>query len=127
MSASAVVLTHGGIPLNIPVLNRMNRIFAVAFSSIAIAVLLAEMGIVLFLTHGRPFLNSTCMRRTAALRKRETWSLWIYMALMMLTGRYLGLRFFGDGIAMHLNGSVVGYPRPIAARGLDLLGTTNRP
>jgi hypothetical protein len=55
MSASAVVLTHGGIPLNIPVLNRMNRIFAVAFSSIAIAVLLAEMGIVLFLTHGRPF------------------------------------------------------------------------
>jgi hypothetical protein len=41
VSVSAMVLTHGGVPLNIPALNRINPIFAVAFSSIAIAVLLA--------------------------------------------------------------------------------------
>ena len=55
VSVSAVLLTHRGIPLNIPALNQMNPIFAVAFSSIAVVVLLAEMGAVLFLSRERPF------------------------------------------------------------------------
>lgn len=111
VSISAVVLTHGGIPLSIPALNRMNPIFAVAFSSIAIAVLLAEIGIVLFLTRGRPFPELDLRVPDRAIAKKETWSLWIYIVLIMLSGRYLGLHFFGEGIAMHLNGSVVGATR----------------
>lgn len=111
VSVSAVMLTQRGIPLNIPALNRMNPIFAVAFSSIAIAVLIAEMGIVLFLTRGRPFPQLDLRAPDRAIAKKEMWWLWIYVALIMLTGRYLGLHFFGEGIAMHLNGSVVGPTR----------------
>ena len=37
--------------------------------------------------------------------------LWIYGAIVLLAGRYLGLRYFGEGIAMHLNGSLVGATR----------------
>ncbi len=111
VSVSAMVLTHRGVPLNIPALNRMNPIFAVAFSSIAIVVLLAEMGIVLFLTRGRPFPKLDLRAPDRAIAKKETWSLWIYIAVIMLTGRYLGLHFFGEGIALHLNGSVVGATR----------------
>jgi hypothetical protein len=46
-----------------------------------------------------------------AIAKKEMWFLWIYVALVMLAARYLGLHFFGEGIAMHLNGSVVGAMR----------------
>jgi hypothetical protein len=111
VSITAVVLTQSGTPLNIPALNRMNPSFAVAFSSIAIAVLLAEMAIVLFLTRGRTFPKLDLRAPDRAIAKKETWSLWIYIALIMLTGRYLGLHLFGEGIAMHLNGSVVGATR----------------
>jgi hypothetical protein len=111
VSVCAVALTHAGIPLNIPSLNRMNPIFVVAFSSIAIAVLLAEMGIVLFLTRGRPFPQLDLRAPDRTIAKKEMCWLWIYVALIMLTGRYLGLHFFDEGIAMHLNGSVVGATR----------------
>ncbi len=111
VSVSAGVLIRGGIPLNIPALNRMNPIFAVAFSSIAIAVLLAEMGIVLFLTRGRPFPKLDQRAPDRAIAKKEMWLLWIYIAIIMVTGHYFGRYFFGEGIAMHLNGSVVGATR----------------
>src|ERR1700733_7551901 len=111
VSVSAMALTRSGIPLNIPALKQMNPIFAVAFSSIAILVLVAEMGIVLFLTRGRPFPQLDLRAPDRALAKKETWSLWIYVVLITLGGRYLGLHFFGEGIALHLNGSVVGATR----------------
>ena len=93
VSVSAGVLTRGGIPLNIPALNRMNPIFAVAFSSIAIVVLLAEMGIVLLLTRGRPFPKLDQRAPDRAIAKKEMWSLWIYIAIIMVTGHYLGRCF----------------------------------
>jgi len=108
MSVSAIELTYGGIPLNIPALNQLNPIFAVVLSSIAIVVLLIGMGIVLFLTRARPFPKLDLRIPDRATAKKEAWSLWIYVALIMLTGRYLGLHFLGEGISMHLNGSVVG-------------------
>jgi len=111
LSLSAGVLTRHGVPLNVPALNRMNPMFAVAFSSIAIAVLLAEMGIVLFLTRGRPSPELDQRAPDRAIAKKETWSLCIYILIIMIIGHYLGQYFFGEGIAMHLNGSVVGATR----------------
>jgi hypothetical protein len=111
VSVSAALLTNRGIPLNIPALNQMNPVFAVAFSSIALVVLLAEMGVVLFLSRGRLFPKLDLRAPERAVAKKETWLLWIYVALVMLAGRYLGIHFFGEGIALHLNGSLVGATR----------------
>jgi hypothetical protein len=111
LSISGILLSRGGIPLDIPALRRMPPISAILFSSIAIAVLLIEMGIVLFLARGRPFPQLELRAPDRAIAKKETLSLWIYIALVMLAGRYLGLHYFGEGIAMHLNGSVVGATR----------------
>jgi hypothetical protein len=111
LSISGILLSGGGIPLNIPALRTMPPIFAILFSSIAIAVLLIEMGIVLFLARARPFPQLELRAPERAIAKKETLSLWIYIALVMLAGRYFGLYFFSEGIAMHLNGSVVGASR----------------
>ena len=111
VSVSAILLTHRGIPLHIPALNQMNPVFAVAFSSIAVVVLLVEMGVVLLLSRGRPFPRLDLRAPECPVAKKEMCFLWIYVALVMFAGRYIGLRFFGDGIAMHLNGSLVGATR----------------
>jgi hypothetical protein len=42
---------------------------------------------------------------------RETLLLWIYGVVVLLAGRVIGLHFFGEGIALHLNGSLVGATR----------------
>ncbi len=42
---------------------------------------------------------------------REMAALWVYGAVVLLAGRWLGFHIFGEGIAMHLNGSLVGATR----------------
>jgi hypothetical protein len=42
---------------------------------------------------------------------RETIGLWIYCVVVLVAGRFIGLHYFGAGIAMHLNGSLVGATR----------------
>jgi hypothetical protein len=37
--------------------------------------------------------------------------MWAYVALVMVAGRLIGQHFFGEGIALHLNGSLVGATR----------------
>jgi hypothetical protein len=71
VSVVAIMLTHSGIPLNIPALNRMNPIFAVTFPSIAIVVLLVEMSVVSSSRADGRFLNWTCARRNVPSRKRK--------------------------------------------------------
>jgi hypothetical protein len=111
LSALGIALSQGKIPLNIPALNRMSPAIAISFSSVAILVLLIEMGIVALLTRTRPLPNLGLRAPERSIAIRETWALWIYIAVVMLIGRYVGLHLFGEGISMHLNGAVVGPTR----------------
>ena len=56
-----------------------------------------------------PNLASRAPERATAVR--ETMLLWIYGAAVIVAGRWIGLHFFGEGIALHLNGSLVGASR----------------
>lgn len=38
-------------------------------------------------------------------------AMWVYAAVVMVAGRPIGQHFFGEGIALHLNGSLVGATR----------------
>jgi hypothetical protein len=80
-------------------------------SSIALLFLVLEIGLVALITRQRamPDLSARAPERSLALR--ETVALWLYGALVLLVGRFIGLHFFGQGIAMHLNGSLVGATR----------------
>jgi hypothetical protein len=43
--------------------------------------------------------------------RRETLALWIYGAIVMAGGQVIGRRMFGEGIGLHLNGSLFGMTR----------------
>jgi len=80
-------------------------------SWIALAFLTLEIGLVVLITRHRPVPDLAERAPERSIAERETLCLWIYGAFMLLAGRWLGLHFFGEGIAMHLNGSLVGATR----------------
>ena len=83
----------------------------VIFSSIALAFLALEIGLVALITRRRPMPDLAGRAPERGVALREAVLLWIYGAAVLLAGRFIGLHFFGAGIAMHLNGSLVGATR----------------
>jgi hypothetical protein len=110
ISIAAVALCNGTMPL--PIGPHPDKPAAMVISSsIALLFLVLEVGLVGLITRQRamPDLGARAPERSAALR--ETVSLWLYGASVLLVGRFVGLHYFGEGIAMHLNGSLVGATR----------------
>jgi hypothetical protein len=110
ISVAVVMLCHGTMPL--PIGPHPDKPIAMVISSsVALVFLVVEIGLVALITRRRaiPDLAARAPERSIALR--ETVYMWIYAAIVLLAGRWLGLHFFGEGIAMHLNGSLVGATR----------------
>jgi hypothetical protein len=110
ISVAAVVLCHGTMPLPIGPHPDKPAVMVIS-SSVALVFLVLEAGLVALITRRRaiPDLAARAPERSVALR--ETACVWIYAAIVLLVARWLGLHFFGEGIAMHLNGSLVGATR----------------
>jgi hypothetical protein len=110
ISVAALPLCHGTMPL--PIGPHPGEPAAMVISSsIALLTMVLEIGLVALITRRRalPDLAARAPERSVALR--ETIALWLYGALVLLAGRFIGLYFFGEAIAMHLNGSLVGATR----------------
>lgn len=110
ISLGALWLCHGTMPLQIGP-RPVNPRAQVIFSSIALVFLVLEAGLVSLITRRRPWpdLAERAPERGVALR--ETILLWIYGGVVLLAGRFIGIHYFGEAIAMHLNGSLVGATR----------------
>jgi hypothetical protein len=111
ISVAAVVLCHGTMPLPIGP-HPGKPLDMVIFSSIALVFLVLEIWLVAFITRRRAMPDLAARapaERSVALR--ETLGLWIYGAFVLVVGRFVGLHYFGAGIALHLNGSLVGATR----------------
>jgi hypothetical protein len=68
-------------------------------------------GLVALLTRKRPLTDLGQRAPERSIATRETLAVWAYTALVMVAGRLIGQHFFGEGIALHLNGSLVGATR----------------
>jgi hypothetical protein len=115
LSLAFIALCHGPsgmVPLNLPP-NQLKQtpLAQVMDSWLALVFLVLECGLVFFLARRCPWpdLAQRAPQRSIALH--ETVALWVYAAIVLLAGRWLGLDTFGAGIAMHLNGSLVGATR----------------
>jgi hypothetical protein len=110
ISVAALPLCHGTMPLAIGP-HPGDPAAMVISGSIALIFMVLEIGLVALITRRRalPDLAARAPERSVALR--ETIVLWLYGALVLLAGRFIGLHFFGESIAMHLNGSLVGATR----------------
>jgi len=103
-------LCHGTMPL--PIGPHPDRPAAqVISSSIAIVFLVLEAGLVALITLRRPLPDLAERAPERAVALRETVFLWIYGAVVLLAGHFIGIHYFGEAIAMHLNGSLVGATR----------------
>jgi hypothetical protein len=111
LSAGGIVLGGNKLPLDCPAFARGTTILHVAMSWFVLALVLLDMGVVYLLTRRRavPDMAARSPERDVALRE-VSW-LWIYGAAVMVGGRILGLHLFGEGISMHLNGSLLGATR----------------
>lgn len=110
ISVAAVELCHGTMPLPMGP-HPGDPAGMVIFSSIALAFLALEIGLVALITRRRPMPDLAGRAPERGVALREAVLLWIYGAAVLLAGRFIGLHFFGAGIAMHLNGSLVGATR----------------
>jgi len=115
LSLAFIALCHGPrgvVPLNLPPNQlRQTPLAQVIGSWLALIFLVLECGLVFLLTRRRPWPDLAQRAPERAVALRETVALLVYAAIVLLAGRWLGFHTFGAGIAMHLNGSLVGATR----------------
>jgi hypothetical protein len=80
-------------------------------SSEYLVMVLLMFGVVMLLTRKRPVIDLGQRAPESSTAGRETLAMWAYVAVVMIAGRLIGQHFFGEGIALHLNGSLVGATR----------------
>jgi len=80
-------------------------------SSIALVLILLMIGLAALITRKRPILDLGERAPERSIATRETILLVLYGAAVMVIGRIVGQHLFGEGIALHLNGSLVGATR----------------
>jgi len=104
-------LSGGRLPFNRPAMANFSVGFQVIAATVVLALMFLQMGVVYLLTRRRTIPDMASRAPADALARREVWLLWTYGALVLLVGRWIGLRFFGEGIGLHLNGSLFGATR----------------
>jgi hypothetical protein len=109
ISVIALFLCHGSVPL--PGLHAAPPPAQVIASSVSLVLLLILIGVIALLARHRPMPDLAPRAPDRAIALRETIALWCYGAIVLLAGRFIGLHFFGEAIALHLNGSLVGASR----------------
>jgi hypothetical protein len=80
-------------------------------SSKYLVLVVLMFGLVVLLTRKRPVIDLVQRAPEFSIARRETLAMWAYVAVVMVAGRLIGQHLFGEGIAMHLNGSLVGATR----------------
>jgi hypothetical protein len=108
LSAAAILFCRNGVPLDRPELATTPPITDVLNNSIGLFSIILLIGIVSFLARHRPLPNITERAPERGIALRETLALWIYGVVVLFAGRIIGQHYFGEGLALHLNGCLFG-------------------
>jgi hypothetical protein len=80
-------------------------------SSKYLVLVVLMFSLVVLLTRKRPVFDLGQRAPESGVAGRETLAMWAYAGAVMVAGRLIGQHLFGEGIALHLNGSLVGATR----------------
>jgi hypothetical protein len=80
-------------------------------SSEYLVLVVLMFGVVALLTRKRPVIDLAQRAPECSIARREALATWAYVAVVIVAGRVIGQHVFGEGIALHLNGSLVGATR----------------
>ena len=108
LSAAAILLCRNGVPLDRPELATTPPITDVLNNSIGLLSIILLIGIVAFLARHRSLPNLTERAPERSIALRETVAMWIYGAVVLFAGHIIGQHYFGEGLALHLNGCLFG-------------------
>jgi hypothetical protein len=111
LCAAIVGLSGSHLPLKMVEDKSMLPLQHVISSSIDLALLLLLMGIVQLMARRRPMPDLAGRAPEYSVAARETVWLWVYGAMVLGFGQWLGLYLFGEGIGLHLNGCIMGATR----------------
>lgn len=113
IAASLAIFPLSGakFPLNRPALANLPVAAQVIVPFVGLLFVFMQMTAAYFLTRRRTIPDQASRAPDASLAGREVLFLWTYGVLVLLAGRWLGLRLFGEGIGLHLNGSFFGSTR----------------
>ena len=108
LSAAAILLCRTGVPLDRPELAATPPLTDVLNNSVGLFSIILLIGVVSFLARHRPLPNLKERAPERGVALRETLAMWIYGAFVLFGGRILGQHYFGEGLALHLNGCLFG-------------------
>jgi hypothetical protein len=115
-SVAVVPLSGGKLPFNRPVLANAPLAVQLIVPLVGLAFVFFQMSLAYFLTRRRVVPDMASRAPAAAVARREVAALWTYGAFVLFAGRWIGLRLFGQGIGLHLNGSLFGPTRMTSPR-----------
>jgi len=110
-SAALFPLCGGHVPLDRPSVARQSVLSQVIYPDIVLAALLLLMLLIYGLTKRRTTPDMAARAPELRVAKIEALALWVYGFSVMILGRVLGQKIFGEGIGLHLNGSLFGATR----------------
>ena len=110
-SVAAVLLAGGTLPFDRPMLHGAPVVRQVVAATVALAFALLIMAVTWLLTRKRVIPDLALRAPADRGSRREVLGLWLYGAAVLVAGRILGQWLFGEGIGLHLNGSVFGATR----------------
>jgi len=111
LSAAAILLCRNGVPLDRPELASLPPVKDVLNNSIGLFSIILLIGIVSFLARRRPLFSLADRAPERGTALCETLAMWIYGAVVLYAGRIIGQHYFGEGLALHLNGCLFGATR----------------
>lgn len=115
-AAAISPLSHGTLPFNRPALAGVAYRPQVHLAVFGWFYALTFMGVTYALTRRRAIPDMGARAPNVPMARRETVALWIYGALVMAGGQVIGRMLFGEGIGLHLNGSLFGMTRMVTPR-----------
>jgi hypothetical protein len=108
LSVAAILLCRNGVPLDRPELAGIPPVTEVLNNTIGLFMIILLVSIVAFVARCRPWPHLAERAPDRRIALREGVAMWIYGAVVLLAGRILGQHYFGEGIALHLNGCLFG-------------------
>lgn len=109
--AAIFPLSHGTLPFHRPILESVPVRAQALLQFLSPVPPLLLMSVTYLLTRKRNVPDMAARAPEAVMAAREIVALWAYAACVLVIGQILGRRLFGEGIGLHLNGSLFGATR----------------